>query len=237
VDISHLTSLTLSRLAAKLLLVLSICCVFNASLYAASGQRGLYRWVDDQGVVHYGDHVPAKYAKKERQILNRQAVVVNVLKAQKTQEQLAKEAVERERVAELRRLATEKAHRDRILLATYATPQDIDQALTQAQQQIDGRINVININIANLQEQRSTILDRITYFNENSDEAADDTITKLEAQLTSTNDELTNAITLRNKLKVDRNALADKYNNDKTQFVKLKLQRNEDTMAENHPLL
>ena len=29
-----------------------------------------YRWVDDQGVVHYGDNIPPQYAAQERTVLN-----------------------------------------------------------------------------------------------------------------------------------------------------------------------
>src|SRR4029450_7034053 len=30
----------------------------------------LYKWVDENGIVHYGDHVPAEYSKSERQVVN-----------------------------------------------------------------------------------------------------------------------------------------------------------------------
>lgn len=214
-----------------------IAAILSSVVSIAAADRGLYRWVDDKGVVHYGDHVPAQYSKKERQILNSQAIVVETLAAQKTKEQLALEAQERSRQAELRRIANEKAHHDRILLATYSAPQDIDNALAQAQETIDTRLNVININIENLQKQRSTILDRITYFSDRTEEADEDTISKLESQLDTTNDELTNSISLRNSLKTERESLAARFQNDKTRFVKLRLQREEATMAENHPLL
>ena len=51
------------------------------SAYAApvthhtSSQKGVaYRWTDEQGVVHYGDHIPPQYANQERAILNSQGV-------------------------------------------------------------------------------------------------------------------------------------------------------------------
>jgi len=207
----------------------------SSSLLAAD--RGLYRWVDDQGVVHYGDHVPARYSKRERQVLNSQAVVIDTLAAEKTKEQLALEAQERARQAELRRIATEKAHKDRVLLATYSEPEDIDRALVSAQDKIDSRINVVNINIDNLQKQRSNILDRITYFADNRSDDSEGTVVKLEEQLGETNDELSNAISLRNNLTSERKSLATVYQGDKERFIKLRLQREEATMAQNHPLL
>ena len=51
-----------------------------------------YRWIDEQGVVHYGDSIPPQYAQKERTVLNNHGVEVRKLDAQKTPEQLAAEA-------------------------------------------------------------------------------------------------------------------------------------------------
>ena len=65
---------------------------------AAEHQR-LYRWVDDQGVVHYGDHVPAEYADAEKQVLNMRGVTIDVMRGKRTAEEIAEE----NRIAELRR--------------------------------------------------------------------------------------------------------------------------------------
>ena len=37
--------------------------------------RVLYKWVDKDGVTHYGDHVPPEYASQEQHILDRKSVV------------------------------------------------------------------------------------------------------------------------------------------------------------------
>jgi len=223
------------RLQQALSLFLS-CLIFSSfSLNAAD--RGLYRWVDDKGVVHYGDHIPAQFAKKERQVLNKQAIVVETLAAQKTKAQLALEAKERARQAELRRLAAEKAHKDRILLATYSGTQDIDNALQQAHTKIDNRLNVIDINIGNLKKQEITIMERIEYFASNTDEADENTISNLESQLLATKSELENSNNLKQNLNSDKSKLKAQFDNDKSRFLKLRLQNKESTMAETHPLL
>ena len=46
-----------------------------------------YRWVDEQGVVHYGDNIPPQYASQDRTILNAQGIEVGHLDAQKTPEE------------------------------------------------------------------------------------------------------------------------------------------------------
>ena len=48
----------------------------------------LYRWVDSEGVVHYGDSIPAKYAELERQVVNDHGITVDVMRAKKTEEEI-----------------------------------------------------------------------------------------------------------------------------------------------------
>jgi len=86
----------------------------------SSSKQGIaYRWVDEQGVVHYGDHIPPQYASKERAILNSQGVEVGRLEAQKSPEQAAADA--REREAQMR----QRQH-DAFLITTYTSVKDIE---------------------------------------------------------------------------------------------------------------
>jgi Domain of unknown function (DUF4124) len=78
-----------------------------------------YRWVDEQGVVHYGDNVPPQYATQQRTELNAQGVEVGRLEAQKSPEQVA--ADEHAHAAELK----QKQH-DAFLVSTYTSVKDIE---------------------------------------------------------------------------------------------------------------
>lgn len=78
-----------------------------------------YRWVDDQGVIHYGDQIPPQYAGKSREIMNPQGVPVAHFDGQKSPDQLAKEARDR---AEL---IKQKQH-DSFLITTYTSVKDIE---------------------------------------------------------------------------------------------------------------
>ena len=90
---------------------------------AANG-RTLYKWVDEQGVTHYGDHIPPEYATQERHVINSQGVEINRLEAQKTPEALAAE--------DQKRLEAEQSKsRDRNLLNTYASVQEIERLRDQ----------------------------------------------------------------------------------------------------------
>src|ERR1700683_1693431 len=69
----------------------------------------VYKWVDEQGVTHYGDHIPPEYAAQERHVINAQGVEISRLEAQKTPEQLAAE--EQKKIE-----AEQSQNRDRNLL-------------------------------------------------------------------------------------------------------------------------
>ena len=113
-------------------LLLALACVAGSA--AAQTDKGAitYRWVDEHGVVHYGDSVPPKYARDSRQILNSEGVEIGHVDAEKTPAQLAAEArVRAHRVAQ-------KQH-DYFLLSTYTSVKDIeslrDERLSQIQEQ------------------------------------------------------------------------------------------------------
>jgi hypothetical protein len=99
--------------------------------------RVLYKWVDKDGVTHYGDHVPPEYASQEQHILNSRGYEINHLDAQKSAEQAAAE--------EQRKLdADQRQLRDKNLLSTYASVQEIERLRDQRLTLIADQIKVTN---------------------------------------------------------------------------------------------
>jgi len=100
---------------------------------AGSGPVGAegptYKWVDDQGVTHYGDSIPPQYAQKESTILNKEGVPIRHNAAAKSPAELAAEATAQEQ------LARQKQH-DAFLLGTYTSVKDIEQLRDERLQQI-----------------------------------------------------------------------------------------------------
>jgi len=111
------------RLTPYLLwIVLPVALAVSGAAHAAppdSRQGVAYRWVDAQGVVHYGDHVPPEDTSKERAVLNGRGVEVGHLDAQKSAEQIA--ADQRARAAVIR-----KKEHDSFLMTTYTSVKDIE---------------------------------------------------------------------------------------------------------------
>src|SRR5689334_17515904 len=102
------------------------------TLAHAAGEGVAYRWVDENGVVHYGDRLPPEYAKKESAILNKQGVEVRRNEAQRTAEQIAEDQKRAE--AMLR----QKQH-DAFLLTTYTSVKDIEALRDERLGQISGQ--------------------------------------------------------------------------------------------------
>lgn len=102
------------------------------TLAHAAGEGVAYRWVDENGVVHYGDRLPPEYAKKESAILNKQGVEVRRNEAQRTAEQIAEDQKRAE--AMLR----QKQH-DAFLLTTYTSVKDIEALRDERLDQIMGQ--------------------------------------------------------------------------------------------------
>ncbi len=110
---------------------------FSGTAAAAGNGRTLYKWVDDQGVTHYGDRIPPEYAGQEQHIINSQGIEISHLDAQKTAEQLAAE--EQKKVDAEQRLS-----RDRNLLNTYVSVQEIERLRDQRLNLLADQIKVTN---------------------------------------------------------------------------------------------
>jgi hypothetical protein len=121
--------------------------------HAAGSQKGgiAYRWVDEQGVVHYGDNIPPQYASQDRTILNSQGVEVGHLDAAKTPEEEAVAARAREAVMK------QKQH-DAFLVSTYTSVKDIEALRDARLDQLKGQraaaeqyVESLRVRLASLQ--------------------------------------------------------------------------------------
>ncbi len=110
---------------------------------ASSSGRKLYKWVDNQGVTHFGDRVPPEYASQEQHVVNAQGVEVERLEAQKTPEQQAADEQKRQE-------AQDRANRDRNLLSTYGSVQEIERLRDQRLALLTDQIKVTSQFLENL---------------------------------------------------------------------------------------
>jgi len=124
--------------------ILCVCTLLASALAEGAPPTGpsnngrvLYKWVDSDGVTHYGDRVPPEYASQEQHILNSRGYEIDHRDAQKTAQQVAAE--------ERKRLETEQSQtRDKNLLSTYASVQEIERLRDQRVQLVADQIKVTN---------------------------------------------------------------------------------------------
>jgi hypothetical protein len=116
-----------------------------------------YKWVDENGVTHYGDRIPPQYAKKESSVLNKQGVEIGRNDAQKTPDQLAEEA-------RLHEAALRQKQHDSFLLTTYSTVKDIESLRDERLGQISGQRRAAEAYIDGLHSRLSTLQSRALNF-------------------------------------------------------------------------
>jgi len=99
-----------------------------------------YKWVDDQGVVHYSDKVPPEAVSKGATVLDKQGRPVKNIEPALTPEQVkAKQAAEDEQRARAR-VQEEQLRKDRALMQSYTTESEIDVAKNRALGTINAQI-------------------------------------------------------------------------------------------------
>lgn len=124
----------------------------------SGGHTGrLFKWTDENGIVHYGDKVPPEYAKQERKILNEQGVETKTLEAAKTPEQIAEEERLAAQRKEQERIAAEQASHDRMLLATFTTEDDMVMTRDGKIAAIDGQLRVTRDRIEKIEANLSQL--------------------------------------------------------------------------------
>jgi hypothetical protein len=115
----------------------------------------LFKWVDEDGVIRYSDHLPVEEATRRHQKLSPDGRVVDTKEAAIPPEQLAQERAERKRLKEEARLNAEnkarqdaiKAHHDNVLLMTFSNEDEIVEAKNERVEVIDSVIQLLRKNI------------------------------------------------------------------------------------------
>jgi len=122
----------------------------------ASGKK-LYRWVDDKGVVHYGDSVPPQYANQDRDVLNRQGTTVGKQEGTLTASE-AKAKADAERAA---REAVQRQQRDRMLQQSYGSVEEIELLRDRRVDMVDAQIKVQQQSLNNLRTKQAQLQQQV----------------------------------------------------------------------------
>jgi hypothetical protein len=110
----------------------------------------LYRWVDESGRVHYTDRIPADQLDLPREQLNQRGIQVKKVEAAKTREQIEKEKELKKLRAAQQRLIEQQRAKDRVLLRTFRSGDDILMTRDGKLSSVDTSIQIIRSNIQQL---------------------------------------------------------------------------------------
>ena len=172
----------MNRWSIKALLPLVLLALVAVSAEAQSDkQKKLYRWVDKNGQVHYGDSVPAEYAEQDRDVLNKQGVAVSREEGTITPEEAAAMAAA-EKAA---RDEQKRKLRDRVLLQTYQSTKELETLRDNRLDLVDAQLTIQEQSLSNLRAQRRQIERQASRFAPMNQEAGappmpDDVIADLE---------------------------------------------------------
>jgi hypothetical protein len=159
--------------------------VFLAGLLPATAlATTLYKWTDENGVVHYSDKLPPDNSKQKHEELNQRGITTREVERAKTEQEILEEkAAEEAEKEEKRRIAEQQARermRDKILLDTFTTERDLLLTRDDRLNAVDSLINLTEANNQRLQTQRDELETRINAIKNANREVPENTLKQQE---------------------------------------------------------
>ncbi len=117
----------------------------------------LYKWVDEDGNIHYSDKIPPDQARKRHQVLDERGLVRENVRRAKTPEEIEEERRLRQLQVERERAERQQAIRDQVLLETFPSERDLVIARDDRLASIDSAISLATKTLTELQTRFDTV--------------------------------------------------------------------------------
>lgn len=179
----------------------------------------MYKWVDDQGVVHYTDRIPPESVSKGATVLDKQGRSVKTIDPAPTPEQRKAAEAEAERQREVAKVNAEQARRDRALTQSFTSEAEIDVARARAVSTMEAQLTTIGAYIADMTRRKQDLEKRKAGY------GAKPVPPALDNELNSVNDELARQTALLTQKKEALAAVGKKYDADKQRWQEIKLEQ------------
>lgn len=187
-----------------------------ATMLVSAVHAATYKWVDENGVVHYTDKIPPEAVNKGSTVLDKQARPVKKIDPALTPEQIRAREAEEEQKRLAAKAQEETARRDRALISSYTTEAEIDLARSRALATIDSQLESARAYATQLLKRREELDKRKAPLSGKPLPAA------LERELESNDSELTKQTHLIEQKEKERLGVLARYENDKTRWRELK---------------
>jgi hypothetical protein len=208
--------------------------VLLSAATAASAQSTLFRCVDEKGVTHYGETMPAACAKKDVTELSKQGRTLRKLDAPLTPEQQKAKVEAEAKQRENDKKVAQQKQKDLALLGTYGAEREIDMIRDKDVLQFDQRKRFLDARIADVEARLEKVTNQMEFYiagrrkpaKEKDAKEAKSPEREVPAQLQADFDRVTNDRTNLQqeiaRLEVDRRAVVARYETEKDRFRRLK---------------
>lgn len=135
---------------------------------APSSHEAFYRCKDASGQTYYGDSKPPQCEGLDTEVLNNNGMLIRVIegvasRASREQRELGETSARKQR--EQRQL------RDRMLIETYLSVEDIERLRDQRLELLDSQYRVTEQNISNLRDRQKRLEQQVARFSPYSDKS------------------------------------------------------------------
>jgi hypothetical protein len=154
------------RTIATTIVLAGMVCTTVAEAQSRASREAFFRCRDRNGQVRYGDSMPPECAGLDTEVLNDNGMQVRLIEGEATrQKRLQREAEE----AKLRKERETRELRDRTLIETYLTVEDIERLRDQRLEQLNATYRVTESNIVSLRDRQTRLEAQIARFKPYSD--------------------------------------------------------------------
>ncbi len=146
-----------------------------------SAQAKMYKWVDENGQMHFGDSIPTEYQRKAHEELNAAGIVMKRKGPEKTAEQKREEKrleKKREKMLQAEKI---KQQRDRVLLDTYTTERDLVVARDSRLDAVGSQINLAETIVSDSNKKIQSLEKQVTAIKASNREVPVDLYKQIES--------------------------------------------------------
>ena len=181
----------------------------------------LYKWVDENGQIRYGDRIPPQYARKSNETLNQQGITVERKEAAKTPEQIAAAQRLEEAREAAERVQQKKDRKDRILLDTFTNEDEMVLTRDGKIEAIEAIIRVTNGRTEKLKLRLSELKTRAANIERSGKPVPD----KLNAEISETRQQIAQNFTYVKSRSSDQQLIREQYEVDIARFRELQAEK------------
>ena len=200
-------------------LIITIALIALSSSVFARDEQKVYKWVDAEGHIYYGDSIPVEFRERPKEILNEHGVTIKNLEGKKTPEQL-----EQERKENAVRLTQELQQRaDLALLQTYLTVDEIEMHRDRRVELFQAQSRVTELYLRNLESRLQKLRDNASRYQPYSTDSSAPMIDDgLAEDLRRTKDTITRHERNLMKYDSDEKLIIERFDGDIARFKILK---------------